>query len=64
MTAKEYKEEDGSLMAFSKEDLENEKFLQIAVEGLFNSGSYVINVKKMREAYIFLTDQILTMLGY
>ena len=52
VTGLEYKEERGIFIPLSKYDAEKEEFLQMIVTGLFNSGSYMINAKKMREANI------------
>lgn len=55
VTGKEYKKENGVLEPLSRDDLEKEEYLQMIIEGLFNSGSYIINLKKMRAAKMDLS---------
>lgn len=64
VTGEKHKTENNSFTNFSPDDLENPDFLPGILSGLFNSGSYVINLKKMREAnvdisyYYYLTEQL------
>lgn len=56
VTPQKYKPEGDRFVLYSPEDLLPEKgFLAGILEGVFNSGSYMINLKKMREAAIDIT---------
>lgn len=56
VTGQRYKVVNGTWLTLEPEDLDNERdYLPGILEGLFNSGSYVINLKKMREAGIDLS---------
>lgn len=65
VTGQKYKLENGLPELFSREDfISRGDYLDGILEGLFNSGSYMINIKKMREEnidisyYHTLTDQL------
>lgn len=56
VTGQKYKVVNGTWLVPEPDDLENQKeFLPGILEGLFNSGSYMINLRKMREAGIDLS---------
>ncbi len=56
VTPQKYKPEGDSFVLYSPDDLLPEKgYLPGILEGVFNSGSYMINLKKMREAAIDIT---------
>lgn len=56
VSGQSYKVENGASMLLDAEDIKNVKnFLPGILKGLFNSGSYMINLKKMREADIDLS---------
>lgn len=67
VTGEKHKVENDSFVVFSSDDIKNPDFLPGILSGLFNSGSYVINLKKMRETgldisyYYGLTDQLRSM---
>ncbi len=58
-TSIRYKEKDGQLVTFQESDLydRTQGFPSIC-RGLFNSGSYVLNLKKMRDAKLDLNDYV------
>lgn len=65
VTPQRYKLKDGMPVLYEPDDItEQKKLLPEILEGLFNSGSYMINLKKMREAgidlawYCYLTEQL------
>ncbi len=65
VTPQRYKLKDGIPVLYEPDDItEQKKLLPEIMEGLFNSGSYMINLKKMREAgidlawYCYLTEQL------
>lgn len=64
VTGDKHKLENGLFVPFTSDDIANPKFLPEILSGLFNSGSYVLNLKKMREAgldisyYYLLTEQL------
>lgn len=55
VTGQQYKLTDGVSYPLEAEDLKDQGFLLNTLKGLFNSGSYMINLKKMREAGISLS---------
>lgn len=63
-TRQKHKIENNSFVEFSSDDIKNLDFLPGILNGLFNSGSYVINLKKLRKTgidisyYYYLTEQI------
>lgn len=52
VTGMEYKRDGENFVPLSEEDIKKEEFLPTIITGLFNSGSYMINIKKMRETNI------------
>lgn len=52
VTGTRYKVENNTYVNFSPDDLTTPGFLPGILKGIFNSGSYVINLRKMREAKI------------
>lgn len=52
VTGTHHKVENNAYVTFSPDDLMTPGFLPGILKGIFNSGSYVINLKKMREAKI------------
>lgn len=64
VTGEKHKLENNVYVPFTSDDIYNPQFLSGILSGLFNSGSYVLNLKKMRETgidisyYYFLTEQI------
>lgn len=65
VTPQRYKWKDGLPAPYEPDDIfDQENMLPDILEGLFNSGSYMINLKKMREAginiswYCYLTEQL------
>ncbi len=64
VTGEKFKEEQGQLFTFSPDDIRVPLFCSRICSGLFNSGSYVINLKKMREEgldlsfYYALTEKL------
>ncbi len=56
VTPQKYKPQGDRFVLYSSDDLSPEKgYLPDILEGIFNSGSYMINLKKMREAAIDIT---------
>lgn len=55
VTVQRYKNENGLAAPISAEDIANPAFLPGILKGLFNSGSYILNLKKMREAGVDLS---------
>ncbi len=64
VTGTHHKTDNHSYIQFSPDDINIPAFLPGILEGLFNSGSYMINLKKMRETkidisyYYHLTEQL------
>ena len=64
VTGERYKVENGIHVGFASDDINNTGFLPGILKGLFNSGSYMINLKKLRESgvdimyYYELTQQL------
>ena len=50
VTGERYKVENGIHVGFSSDDINNAGFLPGILKGLFNSGSYMINLKKLRQS--------------
>jgi len=58
-TCSQYKKDgEGKLTAFERDDLGNEELRLKILRGTFNSGSYVINIEKMRRENMTLNDYI------
>ena len=64
VTPQRYKLKAGMPVPYEPDDIADRNKLSDILEGLFNSGSYMINLKKMREAgidiawYCYLTEQL------
>lgn len=58
VTGEKYKEENDRYVMFSAEDIKEPSFFSGISEGIFNSGSYVINLQKMRETGIDISDYL------
>lgn len=64
VTGEKHKVENNSYKEFSPDDIKNPDFLPGILSGLFNSGSYMINLQKLRESgidisyYYYLTEQL------
>lgn len=52
-----YKEVDNKLVYFDRDDMQGKYFPSVA-RGIFNSGSYVMNLKKMREDGLSINDYL------
>lgn len=55
VTVQRYKDENGLAAPLSAEDIANPAFLPGILKGLFNSGSYILNLEKMRRAELDLS---------
>lgn len=64
VTPQRYKLRAGMSVPYESDDIADRTMLPDILEGLFNSGSYMINLKKMRESgidlawYCYLTEQL------
>lgn len=64
VTPQRYKLRAGMPVPYESDDIADRTMLPDILEGLFNSGSYMINLKKMRESgidlawYCYLTEQL------
>jgi lipopolysaccharide biosynthesis glycosyltransferase len=70
VTGARYKEIDGELLMLDEQDLGNKDGgLQAVLRGIFNSGSYVMNLEKMRKDgltladYLYLADRLIEAVG-